>query len=94
MWIWSGFIGRCGYLTKERKLKLDDVLNVIKKTKVVPNFAGFNPANTFEENGVDSLDTYTIILALEEEFGVELEDVELENIDTAEKVFGYISERI
>lgn len=75
-------------------MKLENVLNVIEKTNVVPNFSNFNPGSSFEENGVDSLDTYTIILALEEEFGVGLEDEELENIDTAEKVFAYISSRI
>lgn len=75
-------------------MKLEDVLRVIKNTNVVPKFDNFNPAASFEENGVDSLDTYTIILALEEEFGVGLEDEELENIDSAEKVFAYIANRI
>lgn len=71
-------------------MTLDDIIKVIENTKVVPNFSEFNPDAPLADNGVDSLDTYTIILALEEEFAVGLDDVEIEEIDSAAKIYNYI----
>ena len=74
-------------------MTLDDVIRVIENTKVVPNFSEFNPDAPFADNGVNSLDTYTIILALEDEFRVGLDEVEIEEIDSAVKIYNYIKNR-
>lgn len=71
-------------------MTLDDVIAVIAETDVVPQMDTFDAKKSFEDNGVDSLDTYTILLALEEKTGLALEEVPLEEINTAEALHAFI----
>lgn len=72
-------------------MTLDDVVAVIAETGVVPQMDNFETKKSFEENGVDSLDTYTILLALEEKTGLTLDVVPLEDINSAEAVHAFIT---
>lgn len=47
-------------------------------------------ANFVEDLGADSLDTVELIMAFEEEFGVEIPDTEAEKIKTVKDVVDYI----
>ncbi len=46
-----------------------------------------------EELGADSLDLFEIVMALEEEFDIEIPTEDLENIKTITDVSNYLSER-
>lgn len=43
--------------------------------------------------GADSLDTVELVMALEEEFNIEIPDEAAENIDTVQKAVDYIDEK-
>jgi len=47
-------------------------------------------ANLVDDLGADSLDVVELVMALEEEFGVEIPDEEVENIRTIRDVVEYI----
>ena len=48
-------------------------------------------ASSFKDDlGADSLDLYELIMALEEEYGIKVEDEELENFETVGDVINYI----
>ena len=47
-------------------------------------------ANFVDDLGADSLDTVELIMAFEEEFGVEVPDTEAEKIKTVQDVVNYI----
>lgn len=47
-------------------------------------------ANFVEDLGADSLDTVELVMAFEEEFGVEIPDTEAEKIRTVNDVLHYI----
>ncbi|MDR1832116.1 MAG: acyl carrier protein [Fusobacteriaceae bacterium] len=47
-------------------------------------------ANFVEDLGADSLDTVELVMAFEEEFGVEIPDTEAEKIKTVQDVLNYI----
>ena len=47
-------------------------------------------ANFVDDLGADSLDTVELIMAFEEEFGVEIPDTEAEKIKTVQDVVNYI----
>jgi acyl carrier protein len=76
------------------KITLEDVVAIIAETGVKADMENFDVDKTFEVNSIDSLDTYTILLALEEKTGVQLEEVELEKLNTAKLLQAYIQEKL
>ncbi|MDB9313604.1 acyl carrier protein [Spirulina sp. CS-785/01] len=53
------------------------------------------PEATFANDlGADSLDTVELVMALEEEFDIEIPDEAAEGIDTVQKAVDYISEKV
>ncbi len=48
-------------------------------------------ANFVDDLGADSLDTVELIMAFEEEFGVEIPDTDAEKIKTVQDVLDYIA---
>jgi acyl carrier protein len=50
------------------------------------------PTTTFEDLNADSLDIVELIMALEEEFDLDIADEEVENIKTIEDIVNYIKE--
>jgi len=51
-------------------------------------------ASFVDDLGADSLDTVELVMALEEEFGIEIPDEDAEKIKTVNDVVGYVSEHI
>ncbi|KAI4449407.1 Acyl carrier protein [Eubacterium plexicaudatum ASF492] len=48
-------------------------------------------ATSFKDDlGADSLDIFELVMALEEEFGVEIPSEDLENVNTVGDVIGYL----
>ena len=64
-----------------------DHLNV-DESKIVPS------ANFIDDLGADSLDQVELVMAFEEEFGIEIPDESAEKITTIQKAVDYISENI
>jgi acyl carrier protein len=51
-----------------------------------------NEASFMEDLGADSLDTVELVMALEEEFDIEISDEDAEKIQTVQDAIDYISE--
>jgi acyl carrier protein len=51
-------------------------------------------AHFIDDLGADSLDLVELIMALEEEFGLEISDEEAEKIQTVQDVINYINEHV
>jgi acyl carrier protein len=52
-----------------------------------------NAASFVDDLGADSLDTVELVMALEEEFEIEIPDEDAEKITTVQQAIDYISER-
>ena len=52
-----------------------------------------NEASFVEDLGADSLDTVELVMALEEEFGIEIPDEDAEKIQSVRDAIVYIEER-
>jgi acyl carrier protein len=72
-------------------------MSVLEKVKkIVVENLGVDPekvteeASFIEDLGADSLDTVELVMALEEEFGVEIPDEEAEKITTVKDAVKYI----
>jgi len=53
----------------------------------------FNEASFINDLGADSLDTVELIMALEEEFDIEISDEEAEKINTIKQSIDYIKNK-
>ena len=53
-----------------------------------------NSSSFTEDLGADSLDTVELVMALEEEFGVEIQDDEAEKITTVQQAIDYIKDHM
>ncbi|MDP2759862.1 MAG: acyl carrier protein [Sideroxyarcus sp.] len=65
--------------------------------KIVAEQLGVNESEVKNESsfvndlGADSLDTVELVMALEEEFGVEIPDEDAENITTVQQALDYVN---
>jgi len=89
------FWGKINYHKKEAKMDEAEVFEKVKKIAV--EILGADEKNvlrtvSYKSLGADSLDTVELVLALEEEFGLEIPDDEAEKIitlgDAVKYVFG------
>ncbi len=69
---------------KVKKIIVDQL--GVDEAEVTPN------AKFIEDLGADSLDTVELVMALEEEFGIEIPDEDAEKIVTVKDATGYILE--
>ncbi len=53
-----------------------------------------NPKTTFEDLDADSLDVVELVMALEEEFDLEISDEAVENIKTVADIIDYIEKSV
>ena len=52
-----------------------------------------NESSFIDDLGADSLDTVELVMALEEEFDIEISDEEAENISTVQTAIDYINKK-
>ena len=58
------------------------------------NEAEIKPETKFKDDlGEDSLDLFEMVMALEEEFGIEIPSEDLEKIVTVNDIIGYLKEK-
>lgn len=72
---------------------IDKILEVVASAGVVENMDKFDPIKSFQDNGVDSLDVFTILLAIEEKLGVKFSEDELDNANSVTKLKDLINSR-
>ena len=72
---------------------LEKVVNVVVDQLGVKEQEVRPEARFIEDLGADSLDTVELIMALEEEFGIEIPDEEAEKITTVGDAIKYIEEK-
>ncbi|WP_461830065.1 acyl carrier protein [Aquifex sp.] len=60
----------------------------VEKEKITPE------AKFIEDLGADSLDVVELIMAFEEEFGIEIPDEDAEKIQTVGDVIAYLKEKV
>ncbi|MCD7451817.1 hypothetical protein HAX54_013530 [Datura stramonium] len=64
---------------------VEKVISIVRKQLALPADTKVSPESTFTKDlGADSLDTVEIVMALEEEFGIAVEEENSENIVTVQ----------
>lgn len=70
-------------------LTIEQILEAISGSGVVEDMSKFDPGKTFKENGVDSLDVFTILLAIEEKLEIQFSEEESNLIHSANDILKY-----
>ena len=79
---------------KENKIMLEKVKEIVAESLNVEE-STLSEATSFKEDlGADSLDLFEMVMALEEEFEVEIPTEDLENIKTIGDVESYLQNRL
>ena len=66
-----------------------DKIDEIIKNQMFINFE-FNDSTTFEEMKCDNLDKIEIVMAIEDEMGIEFDDIEFDSIATVGEMKQYV----
>lgn len=74
-------------------VNVDTVAEVIRSQDLIPDFSTFDPAATFTDNGIDSLDQMTIHLAIEEHFRIKFTEDELGQAQSAAQIVALLNAR-
>ena len=68
-------------------------IKLIGNNIIIKCFDNQNIRNFKEDLGVDSLDLFELVMALEEAYGIEIPSDDLENITTVGAVMDYLKEK-
>ncbi len=74
-------------------MSTEDKVKTIIADQLEVDSAKLSPETTFEDIDADSLDIVELVMALEEEFDLEISDQEIENINTVGDVVKYIESK-
>jgi len=72
-------------------VSVEEVLEAIKKAKVITNADKLDPSVLLSEQDVDSLDLSGMLLSIEEAFGVEVPDEDIDGIQTINDIVAYVN---
>ncbi|KAI4386349.1 hypothetical protein MLD38_004287 [Melastoma candidum] len=73
---------------------VDKVCEIVRKQLALPAETELTPDSKFASLGADSLDTVEIVMALEEEFGIGVEEESSQNITTVQEVADLIEKLV
>lgn len=72
---------------------LNKILAIVESLEVVADMTAFDPARSFKDNGIDSLDVMNLFLEIEETFDTKFTEEELLEIRTVNDVLKELSAR-
>ncbi len=80
-------------IAEERKMMLERIVEIVKEQLNVSDVA-ITADTSFEKDlEVDSLDLFELVMALEEEYDVEIPSEDLERLTTVGEVIAYLKEK-
>lgn len=74
-------------------ITLEKLKDVVSATGISMPEAGIDPGKTFLENGIDSLDTMTLLLSIEDAIGIKFTEEEVEQIKSLDDVIETVKKR-
>ena len=78
-------------IAEESKMMLERIVEIVKEQLNVSDVA-ITADTSFEKDlEVDSLDLFELVMALEDEFGVEIPSEDLEKLETVKDVMEYLA---
>ncbi|WP_265036709.1 acyl carrier protein [Wolbachia endosymbiont (group A) of Anomoia purmunda] len=80
-------------LAKSTREDIEEKVKKIILEHISKDVEQFNSSSKLSEHGTDSLDAVEIIMAAEEEFGIEIPDEDAQKMETMEQIVEYINNK-
>ncbi len=80
-------------LAKSTRENIEEKVKKIILEHISKDVEKFNSSSKLSEHGADSLDAVEIIMAAEEEFGIEIPDEDAQKMETMEQIVEYINSK-
>lgn len=80
-------------LAKSTREEIEEKVKKIILEHISKDVEKFNSSSKLSEHGADSLDAVEIIMAAEEEFGIEIPDEDAQKMETMEQIVEYINNK-
>lgn len=80
-------------LAKSTREDIEEKVKKIILEHISKDVEKFNSSSKLSEHGTDSLDAVEIIMAAEEEFGIEIRDEDAQKMETMEQIVDYINNK-
>ncbi|WP_338406307.1 MULTISPECIES: acyl carrier protein [unclassified Wolbachia] len=80
-------------LAKSTREDIEEKVKKIILEHISKDVEKFNSSSKLSEHGTDSLDAVEIIMAAEEEFGIEIPDEDAQKMETMEQIVEYINSK-
>jgi len=74
-------------------LNSDDIRSIIKKVVIGVNLSDLDDNQDFADAGIDSLDQLSILLGIEEQYGVTIPDEDLDQCNSIAGLVLYINKK-
>lgn len=71
-----------------------EIIEIVGVSGVVEDMSKFDPEKSFKDNGVDSLDVFTVLLAIEERLEVKFTEEESANIKGVRDVLEILNKSV
>jgi acyl carrier protein len=75
------------------QVTISEIRAIIEKTNVVKDMSTLGDDLSFGDAGIDSLDVFSIFLAIEETYGIKIPDEDLDAINSIETIVDYMNKR-
>ncbi len=72
---------------------IENIIKIIHDTGVIDDITKFDPKKSFKENGIDSLDIFTVFLAVEEKLEVKFSEEESIQIKSANDMANFLKSK-
>ncbi|MDG7056516.1 MAG: acyl carrier protein [Wolbachia endosymbiont of Meromenopon meropis] len=80
-------------IEKSTRKDIEEKVKKIVLERISKDIEKFSSSSKLSEHGADSLDAVEIIMATEEEFGIEIPDGDAQKMETVEQIVDYISNK-
>lgn len=79
------------YKGKDMKVTRDDIIAVIKQANVVETPETLRSDIKLTDQGVDSLGMFTVIMALQDKYEIDIPDVDVDQLDSIDALVSYLA---
>jgi acyl carrier protein len=75
------------------KATAEEVMAIVKGVGIAADISGITANMSLRKAGIDSIEMFTIFLALEEKFGIKIPDADVDRLDTVTNIVSYLQSR-